>query len=243
MNIDLNMIAPQFFRTEILLGSSAIDKLANRHVLIAGVGGVGGYAVEAIARAGIGKLTIIDNDVVDITNINRQLIADLNNVGQSKVAEFAARILAINPNIQLNALPVFIEENNLAELLADKPDYVIDCIDTINSKLALIKYCLRNKIKIISSMGAGNRIDVSKVKVADISKTQVCALARNIRLRLRQDGIRKGLKVVYSEEVPFAKPLADPDGGRPTNGTISYLPALFGINLAGIVMKELIIND
>lgn len=243
MNINDNKIVPQFFRTEILLGDEVIDKLANRHVWIAGVGGVGGYVAEAIVRAGVGKVTIIDNDVVDITNINRQLIANLNNVGKSKVAEFKERILAINPNIELQALPIFIDEDNLASLLANKPDYVIDCIDTINSKLALIKYCLRNKIKIISSMGAGNRIDVSKVKVADISKTQVCALARNIRLRLRQDGIRKGLKVIYSEEVPFAKPLANPDGGRPTNGTISYLPALFGINLAGIVIKELIVNE
>ena len=233
----------QFTRTNILLGEENLAKLAGKHILIAGVGGVGGYVVEAIARAGIGKITIIDNDVVDITNINRQLISNLDNVGKAKVDEFSLRIRSINPDVELISLPVFIDENNLDELLSDKPDYVIDCIDTIESKLALIVYCLKHKLKIVSSMGAGNRIDVTKAKLADISKTQVCALARNIRLRLRKMGIKKGLTVVYSEEEPFAKPLANPAGGRPTNGTISYLPALFGIMLAGKVLQELIIND
>lgn len=233
----------QFTRTNILLGDANIAKLAGKHILIAGVGGVGGYVVEAIARAGIGKITIIDNDVVDISNINRQLISNLDNVGKAKVDEFSLRIRSINPDVELISLPVFIDENNLDELFSDKPDYVIDCIDTIESKLALIVYCLKHKLKIVSSMGAGNRIDVTKAKLADISKTQVCALARNIRLRLRKLGIKKGLTVVYSEEEPFAKPLANPAGGRPTNGTISYLPALFGIMLAGKVLQELIIND
>jgi tRNA A37 threonylcarbamoyladenosine dehydratase len=233
----------QFTRTNILLGDANIAKLAGKHILIAGVGGVGGYVVEAIARAGIGKITIIDNDVVDISNINRQLISNLDNIGKAKVDEFSQRIKLINPEVDLISLPIFIDENNLDELLSDKPDYVIDCIDTIESKLALIVYCLKHKLKIVSSMGAGNRIDVTKAKLADISKTQVCALARNIRLRLRKMGIKKGLTVVYSEEEPFAKPLANPAGGRPTNGTISYLPALFGIMLAGKVLQELIIND
>lgn len=233
----------QFTRTNILLGEANLAKLAGKHILIAGVGGVGGYVAEAIARAGIGKITIIDNDVVDISNINRQLISNLENVGKTKVDEFSSRIKSINPDVELVSLPVFIDENNLGQLLANKPDYVIDCIDTIESKLALIIYCLKNKLKIVSSMGAGNRIDVTKAKLADISKTQVCALARNIRLRLRKLGIKKGLTVVYSEEEPFAKPLANPAGGRPTNGTISYLPALFGIMLAGKVLQELIIND
>ena len=233
----------QFTRTNILLGEANLAKLTNKHILIAGVGGVGGYVVEAIARAGVGKITIIDNDVVDITNINRQLISNLDNVGKAKVDEFSQRIKLINPEVELVSLPVFIDENNLDELLSDKPDYIIDCIDTIESKLALIVYCLKHKLKIVSSMGAGNRIDVTKAKLADISKTQVCALARNIRLRLRKMGIKKGLTVVYSEEEPFAKPLANSAGGRPTNGTISYLPALFGIMLAGKVLQELIIND
>ena len=233
----------QFTRTAILLGNENLAKLATKHVLIAGVGGVGGYVAETIARAGIGKITVIDHDVIDITNINRQLIANLTNVGTSKVVQFAQRIREINPNCELIALETFIESSNLSQLLADKPDYVIDCIDTMESKLALIEYCLRNKIKIIASMGAGNRIDVSKAKIADISKTKVCALARNIRLRLRKLGINKGLKVVFSEEEPFNKPLLAESGGRPVNGTISYLPALFGIMLSGFVVRDLLLND
>ena len=232
----------QFTRTNILLGEDNLANLAGKHILIAGVGGVGGYVAEAIARAGVGKITLIDNDVVDITNLNRQLISTLDNVGELKVNEFAKRILAINPEVELITHAIFIDADNLADLLGDKPDYVIDCIDTIESKLALLVYCLEHKIKVVSSMGAGNRIDVTKAKLADISKTQVCALARNIRLRLRELGINKGITVVYSEETPFAKPLANPAGGRPTNGTISYLPALFGIMLAGKVLQELIVN-
>ncbi len=233
----------QFDRTNILLGEDRINSLADKHILIAGVGGVGGYVVEAIARAGVGKITIIDNDVVDITNINRQLISNLNNVGKLKVKEYEARIKSINPQVKLSALDVFIDAENLTTLLADKPDYVIDCIDTIESKLALLTYCLTKNIQVISSMGAGNRIDISKIKVADISKTSVCGLARNVRLRLRQNGFNKGLTVVYSEEVPFAKPQISLNSGRPTNGTISYMPALFGITLAGKVLQDLIINE
>lgn len=237
------MINEQFTRTSILLGEEGVAKLASKHVFIAGVGGVGGYAVEAIVRAGIGKVTIIDNDTVDVTNINRQLIANLNNVGKPKVSEFAKRILEINPKINLIVKQIFIDKDNLQELLADKPDYVIDCIDTVNSKLALLIYCLRNKIPVISSMGAGNRINVTKAKIADISKTKVCALARNIRLRLRENGIKKGLMVVYSEEEAYSKPIPNPSGGRPVNGTISYLPALFGIMLSGKVLQDLIIHE
>lgn len=233
---------PQFFRTEILLGKDGVDNLRDKHVFVAGVGGVGGYVVESLVRAGIGKITIVDHDEVDITNINRQIIATLNNVGKAKISEFTDRVNLINPNIELDAKKIFIDESNLNDLLGDMPDYVVDCIDTIESKLALIQYCLRNKIKIISSMGAGNRIDVTKVKMADISKTSRCALARNIRLRLRKLRINKGLRVIYSEEEAYAKPLLNPNGGRPVNGTISYLPALFGIMLGGVVIKDLITN-
>jgi len=230
----------QFTRTNILLGEERIRQLSEQHILIAGLGGVGGYVAEAIVRAGIGKVTIIDHDVVDITNINRQLIATLDNVGKPKASEFEARIKLINPEVNLCVRQEFIVEDNLEQLLADRPDYVIDCIDTVNSKLALLIHCIKNKIQVISSMGAGNRIDVSKAKIADISQTKVCALARNIRLRLRECGIKKGLKVVYSEEEPFNKPVKNPEGGRPINGTISYLPALFGIMLAGKAIKDLI---
>jgi tRNA A37 threonylcarbamoyladenosine dehydratase len=233
----------QFMRTKILLGEEKIEQLANSHIIVAGVGGVGGYVVEALVRAGIGNLTIIDHDVVDITNLNRQLITNLDNLGQAKVAQFRQRIKQINPQINLVTQQTFIDANNLPQLLASKPNYVIDCIDTIESKLSLITYCLTHKIKLISSMGAGNRIDVTKVKFADISKTKECALARNLRLRLRKLGIHKGLTVIYSEEQSFAKPMLNPQGGRPINGTISYLPALFGIMLAGKVLQELIYDE
>lgn len=238
------MMLAQFVRTNILLGESNLTKLAGKHVVVAGVGGVGGYVVEALVRGGIGKLTLVDNDVVDISNLNRQLIGNLTNLGQSKVSEFAKRVQAINPQLELCALHVYLDSSNVAEILHSRPDYVIDCIDTIEAKLALITYCLEHKLPLVSSMGAGNRIDVTKVKIADIAKTQVCALARNIRLRLRQQGIKRGLTVVYSEETPYAKPLpAATKGARPTNGTISYLPALFGIMLAGKVLRDMIIHD
>lgn len=229
----------QFTRTEILLGTEQITNLKNKHVLIAGVGGVGGYALEAVLRAGVGKITIIDNDVVDITNINRQLISTLDVVGQAKTEVYYQRAQLINPECNIIAKQIFIDENNIPELLSDKPDFIIDCIDTMNSKVALLEYAIKNKFKIVSSMGAGNRIDVSKAKLADISQTSVCALAKTIRLRLRKCGIKKGLTVVFSDELPYNKPQVQ-EIGRPINGTISYLPALFGIMLSGYVIKKLI---
>lgn len=232
-------IQQQFYRTSILLGNDKVKALTNTHVLIAGVGGVGGQAVEAIARAGIGKITIIDNDVVDITNINRQLIATLPDVGNSKVELFVHRIKLINPQCDIVAHQRFINSENLSELIPNDVDYVLDCIDTVQSKLALISYCIKNKIKIVSSMGAGNRYDVTKVKLADISKTKMCSLARVIRLGLKERGITKGLMVAYSEEERKAPPLTQ-ESGRPINGTISFLPPLFGLMLAGHVVKYLI---
>ena len=230
----------QFYRTSILLGEAGVNVLAGKHILIAGLGGVGGQAVEAIARAGVGKITIIDNDVVDITNINRQLIATLPDVGKPKVELFYQRIKSINAECKITAHQRFLSADNLAELFPERVDYVLDCIDTVPSKLALIRYCLRNKFKIISSMGAGNRYDVTQVKIADISKTRMCALARVIRLGLKAGGIEKGVTVVYSEERRKAPPLVQEKGIRPINGTISYLPPLFGLMMSGHVLKSLI---
>ncbi len=232
----------QFYRTSILLGEEKIDELATKHVIIAGVGGVGGFVVEAIVRAGIGKITIIDHDIVDITNINRQLIATLDSVGKPKIDLFVERVASINPECKIVAKQVFIDENNLNDLITQDVDYVFDCIDSVPSKIALIRYCLANKIKIISSMGAGNRYDVTKVQIADISRTKSCGLARVMRLGLKKHRITKGLKVVYSEE-PGSSPLAQGKGLRPINGTISYLPALFGLMMSGYVIKYLIDNS
>lgn len=232
----------QFYRTSILLGESAITNLGIRHILIAGVGGVGGQVVEAIVRSGVGKITLIDNDIVDITNINRQLIATLPNVGKPKVELFKQRILEINPQCDVIIQQQFLNEDNLTTLIPQDIDYVIDCIDTVPSKLAMISYCVKNKIKIVSSMGAGNRYNVNKVKLADISKTKMCSLARIIRLGLKKNGIVKGITVVYSEE-EGSSPLLQSKGLRPINGTISYLPPLFGLMLAGHVLKQLIDQD
>ncbi|MDQ5920672.1 MAG: tRNA threonylcarbamoyladenosine dehydratase, partial [Pseudomonadota bacterium] len=190
----------QFYRTSILLGEPVINNLALKHVVIAGVGGVGGQVVEAVARAGVGNITIIDNDIVDITNINRQLIATLPDVGKPKVELFAQRIMSINPYCNVVAVQKFLNNDNLSDLIPGDANYIIDCIDTVPSKIAMIKYCLHNKLKIVSSMGAGNRYDVTKVKLADISKTKMCSLARIIRLELRKSGISKGVTVAYSEE-------------------------------------------
>ena len=232
-------IQEQFYRTSIVLGEDKVNELITKHVVIAGVGGIGGYVVEALARGGVGKITIIDHDVVDITNINRQIIALLPDVGKPKIELFRDRVTQINPECNLVAKQVFIDKDNLSELISQDVDYVVDCIDTINSKLDLIEYCYRNKIKLISAMGAGNKIDVTKAQIADISKTSTCGLARLVRLRLRERGIRRGVKVVYSTE-KGADPLIQEGASRPINGTVSYLPALFGIMLSGVVLKEFI---
>ena len=229
----------QFYRTSILLGEDKASYLAKAHIIVAGVGGVGGQVVESLARAGIGKITIIDNDTVDITNINRQLIATLPDVGQVKVEMFYKRIMSINPECEVNILQKFLNEDNLSELIDNSVDYVIDCIDTVPSKIAMMRYCYTNKIKIVSSMGAGNRYDVRHVQLADISKTKMCALARIIRLGLKKYGINKGIMVVYSDE-PGSKPLLQGNGLRPINGTISFLPPLFGLMLVGYVLKKII---
>ncbi len=229
----------QFYRTSIVLGEDKVNYLGAKHVLIAGVGGIGGYVVEALARGGIGKITIVDHDLVDITNINRQIIALLPDVGKPKIELFSSRVAQINPECELVAKQVFIDKDNLHEIIHKDVDYVVDCIDTIASKLDLIEYCYRNKVKLVSAMGAGNKIDISQAKVADISKTSTCGLARLVRLRLRERGITRGVKVVYSTE-KGESPLIQENSARPINGTVSYLPALFGIMLAGIVMKNFI---
>lgn len=231
----------QFYRTSILIGEAKVASLAKRHVVIAGVGGVGGIAVEAIVRAGIGEITIIDHDIVDITNLNRQIISNLGNVGKAKVELFAERIKSINPQCKVNVQRTFINEDNLSQLIKPEVDYVLDCIDTVPSKLALLSYCVRSKIKVCSSMGAGNRYDVTKAKITDINNTKMCSLARVIRVGLKKRGISKGIPVVYSEE-PGLAPLVQGNGLRPINGTISFLPSLFGLMLAGHVVKHLIDN-
>ena len=188
-------------RTELLLGKERNDAICSATVLVAGVGGVGGYAVEMLARAGVGNLIIIDDDVVKESNINRQIIATAKNVGTSKVELMKERILDINPEANVLAIKSFIDEDNVGEFIRRfKPNFVIDAIDSISPKIALIKYCIESNVKIISSMGAGGRMDPTKIQYADISKTTNCALARTVRERLKKQGITKGLPTVFSTE-------------------------------------------
>ena len=230
-------------RTELLLGKEKNECLKTSTLLVAGVGGVGGYAVEMLARAGVGNLVIIDDDVVKETNINRQIIATAKNVGTSKVQLMKERISEINPEASVLAIRDFINEDNAGEFIRRfKPNFVIDAIDSISPKIALIKYCIENNVKIISSMGAGGRLDPSKIQYADISKTTNCALARTVRERLKKQGITKGLPTVFSTE-PVKKEsiitVTDERNKCSTLGTVSYFPALFGCYLAAYVINNL----
>lgn len=220
-------------RTENLIGTNALEKLKNSNVAIIGIGGVGSFCAEAIARSGINNITLIDNDVVDITNINRQLIADTTTIGKSKVEIMKGRILKINPSANITVHPIFIDEENIPTLISSKFDYVIDCIDNINSKVALIECCHNMNIKTISSMGTGNKLDPTKFEVADIYNTSVCPLAKIIRKNLREKNI-KNLKVVFSKEEPIK------NNNTNSPSSIAFVPSVAGLILASEVVKDLI---
>jgi len=234
-------------RTELLIGAEAIDKLQNSHVLICGLGGVGSYAAEFVARAGIGKLTLIDGDVFDETNINRQLTALQSTIGVSKAQVLAARLRDINPEIELNVIEEFMLPDTIIALLkTEQPHYVIDCIDSITPKLALMIACKRMKIKIISSMGAGGKMDPSRVAVADISKVVNCKMGAHLRKRLKKENIDKGIKAVFSSELQIKESLKMTNGlnfKKSFYGTISYMPALFGLHAAAEVIDYLAIRN
>ncbi|MDD4979078.1 MAG: tRNA threonylcarbamoyladenosine dehydratase [Gallionella sp.] len=239
-------LPPQFERTQILLGDEGIAMLRDKHIFVAGLGGVGSYCTEALARAGVGRLTLMDHDVVATSNINRQLPALLSTVGQSKAELMRARIADINPDCQVTLIRTFLGRENVHELVPQDCDYVIDCIDSMNCKVALVAYSLGQGYKVASSMGAGNKLDPTRIKVADISETSVCALAREMRKHLRDLGIKQGVLTVYTDE--NARPPLPPqpvDRGRPrsVNGTISYMPPLFGFMLAGAVLNRLLSNS
>ncbi|WP_159800264.1 ThiF family adenylyltransferase [Flavobacterium sp. MK4S-17] len=230
-------------RAELLFKEQGLQNLKNSHVLIVGMGGVGSFAAEFIARAGVGKMTIVDGDVVDITNINRQLPALHSTVGKPKVDIVGDRLMDINPELKLIKLKEFLSPERAYELVTEDYDYVMDCIDSITPKLNLIMASRRKKIKIISNMGAGGKYEASKVKVADISKTEYCPLAKTIRKRLRKEGISKGVKVVYSVEAPDETSLKMTDGTnfkKSFYGTNSWMPALFGLHAAETVVKYLL---
>ena len=230
-------------RTVQLLGNDRVSALQQAHVLVVGVGGVGAYAAEMIARAGVGHITLVDGDIVAPSNINRQLIALHSTIGESKAELVRKRLLDINPDLTVTAHHLFLDETNIPTLLDEQSfTFVIDAIDTIAPKVLLISTCLRRKIKIISSMGAGGRIDPTQLRYGDISDTYHCTLAKTVRHRLKDVGIRRGLPVVFSIEQPNRDSVIRTENERnkkSTVGTISYLPAMFGCYLASYVIRKL----
>ena len=229
-------------RTALLLGEQAIDSLNNARVVIVGVGGVGAYAVEMIARSGVGHITIIDGDKVAPSNLNRQLPALISTIGTPKVEVMKQRITDINPDCEVSAIKAFIGKDDIEAYMTPRPDFVIDAIDSISPKVALLEYCYRNKIKVISSMGAGGRVDPTKVKYADISETYHDGLAREVRKRLKKSGISSGIKTVFSTEQPRrnAIMMTDEIAFKVSSfGTVAWLPSLFGIMLAAYALNHI----
>ncbi len=241
------MSAKWLERTELLIKEAGINKLSNARVLVIGLGGVGSFAAEFLARAGVGHMTIVDGDVVDITNINRQLPALHSTEGLHKAELVGKRLMDINPELNLTRLKEFLLPERMDELLAKGNfDYVLDCIDSVSPKISLIKAAKKNKIKIVSAMGAGGKLDPSKVMVRDISKTHNCFLAKQVRKRLRRDGINKGIRCVFSSELQREDSLRMTDGSnfkRSFYGTISYIPAIFGLYAASEVVNYLLKKD
>jgi len=231
-------------RTELLVKEEGIGRLKSANILIVGLGGVGSFAAEFLVRVGIGNLTIVDGDTVDITNINRQLPALNSTIGKNKTDVVAERILDINPGLNLKKINEFLEPERMEEILTqEKFDYVLDCIDSLSPKLALIITCKRKKIKLVSAMGAGGKTDPSKVMVRDISKTNNCFLAKQIRKKLKKEQIHKGFRCVFSTEIQDENSLKMTDGSnykKSFYGTISYMPAIFGLYAAAEVIKFLL---
>lgn len=230
----------QFSRASLLLGEKALALLSRARVAVFGVGGVGSFAVEALARGGVGNLLLVDNDTVVLSNCNRQLHATAKTVGQYKTALMKSRVLEINPEAAVETLEVFCTPGNIPELLAGGFDYIIDAIDTVSAKLALIETAAALNIPLVSAMGAGNKLDPTRFQVADIYDTSVCPLCRVMRRELKKRGVKK-LKVVYSTEEPA--PLTAPQEeayGRHAPGSVSFVPPVMGMILAGEVIKDLI---
>lgn len=246
----------QFSRTELLFGKEAMDKLAGSKVAVFGIGGVGGYVCEALVRSGVGAFDLIDDDKVCLTNLNRQIIATRSTVGKYKTDVMRDRMIDINPNVEIEVHKCFFLPENADDFPWDSYDYVVDAVDTVTAKIALVMKCKEKNIPIISSMGAGNKLDGSQFKVADIYKTKVCPLAKVMRRELKKRGVKK-LKVVYSEEIP-TRPIEDmaiscrnncicPPGAehkcterRDIPGSVAFVPSVAGLIIAGEVAKDLI---
>jgi len=230
-------------RTELFIGNDGIERLKKAHVLVVGLGGVGSMAAEMLTRAGIGKLTIVDGDVVNETNINRQMPALVSTLSKSKALVVAERLRDINPNIKLNIIEEYIKDQKIIDITAIKYDYVIDAIDTLSPKIYLIFHAFKNNQRIVSSMGAGGKIDPLQIKVDDLSKSYNCALAFDIRKKLRKLGVTTGVKVVFSSEMINKKAVVSIEyeqNKKSMVGTISYMPPMFGCYCASVVIRDLI---
>ena len=219
-------------RLETLIGTNKVDQLSNLNICIVGIGGVGGYALESLVRCGVKNITIIDSDVIDKTNLNRQIISNSKNIGMKKVEAAKERAILINPDIKINDICKFLNKDNISKLINKDFDYVVDACDSIETKIHLIKYCYINKIKIISSMGTAKKLDATKLKISTLNKTNYCPFARKLRRALSNDE-QKYTKVVYSTETSLkTKEL----------GSISYLPAIAGLLICNIIVNDMINN-
>ncbi len=235
------MIPYWMSRTQLLLGDEQVQALMQKHVLVVGLGGVGGICAEMIARSGIGKMTIVDADVVDLSNTNRQIPALQSTAGKLKVEVMAERLRDINPALELEVLPVYLKEEQMAELLNNHHfDFVADCIDTLGPKVSLLQACVERNIPVVTAMGAGGKTDPSKVQVADIGQSYDCKLAKYVRKRLNEKGIREGITAVFSPEKIDETRVLVTEKAFPKKsliGTISYMPAIFGCTVAGVVIR------
>jgi tRNA A37 threonylcarbamoyladenosine dehydratase len=230
-------------RTELLLGKERLNRLQHARVLVVGLGGVGAYAAEQLVRAGVGKLTVVDGDVVDSSNRNRQLPALTSTVGKPKTGVLAERFLDINPDLELTVIHEFIKDDKIVEVLKSEPfDYVVDAIDTLAPKVFLIYHAMQLGLKLVSSMGAGGKTDPTQIQITDISKSYNCKLARMLRKRLSKLKIKKGFRVVFSPEaIPEnAMRIEEGQNKKSTVGTISYMPAVFGCFMASVVVRDLV---
>ncbi len=228
-------------RGELLLGEEKQKRLKEAHLLIVGLGGVGSWAAEMLCRAGVGRFTIVDADVVDVTNINRQMPALACNVGEPKCRIVAERMHAINPNVEIDVKQMFVDEDNVASLIDEGGfDFVVDAIDTLEPKGALIRACWERGIKIISSMGAGAKANLADIRTGDLWKSEHCTLAKNVRRLLRDWRGKYKLPVIYSVEQPRREAISpNPDGGKPIIGSLAYFTATFGCYMAEYVIKEI----
>lgn len=228
-----------YHRTQILIGKENVEKLKKQHVVICGIGGVGSYALEALARIGIGEITIVDKDVVDVTNINRQIIALNGTIGKYKVNVAKDRVHEINEEILVHTMNMEINKENVEQLFQEKIDYVVDCVDNIEAKIAIIQNCYHRNIKCISCMGTANKLNPLDLKVEDIYKTTMCPLAKLMRKNLKQIGIKKQ-KVVYSTEIPKKRTKEEKEVYGNTLGSVSFVPSCAGLIIASEVVKDLL---